>query len=299
MTDGTATNTAPPPVVADVEPEEVAPGVHVIPDQRVPLVPNIGIVEGDRAALVVDTGMGPVNGRRVLDKARGLSEKPLLLTITHFHPEHGFGAQIFDGVAAIVYNREQADELAAKGQPYVELFRGFGDAVAEQLEGVELVPPHITYSGRATIDLGGVTVELSEVGPAHTLGDQVVFVPERRVLFTGDLVENRLFPIFPWFPPHDNDVSGARWMSVLERLESMPVDVVVPGHGEPGGLELVRATRAYMADVQERVRAEGESGSTDELKARLEPQIRESYPDWEAPEWIGFAIECFRAELDG
>jgi glyoxylase-like metal-dependent hydrolase (beta-lactamase superfamily II) len=299
MSDGTATNEAPRPVVADVEPEEVARGVHVIPDGRVPLVPNIGIVVGDRAALVVDTGMGPVNGRRVLDRARALTDRPLLLTITHFHPEHGFGAQVFDGVATIVYNREQADELAAKGPPYVEMFRGFGDAVAEQLEGVELVSAHVTYDGRAKIDLGGVSVELSQVGPAHTRGDQLVLVPERRVVFTGDLVENRLFPIFPWFPPEDADVSGARWIAVLEALEAMPVDVVVPGHGEPGGLELASAARAYMEDVQSRVRAEGSTGSIDDVKAKLEPQIRESYPDWEAQEWIGFAIECFRAELHG
>ncbi|HYY03829.1 MAG TPA: MBL fold metallo-hydrolase [Gaiellaceae bacterium] len=299
MTDGTATNAPPRPVVADVDPEEVAPGVHVIPDGRVPLVPNIGIVVGDRAALVVDTGMGPVNGTRVLDKARALTDKPLLLTITHFHPEHGFGAQVFDGVATIVYNREQADELTAKGPRYVEMFRGFGDAVAEQLEGVELVSAHVTYDGRAKIDLGGVSVELSQVGPAHTRGDQLVLVRERRVVFTGDLVENRLFPIFPWFPPDDADVSGERWIATLERFESMPVDVVVPGHGEPGGLELVRAARAYMADVQGRVRGEGSTRSIDDVKAKLEPQIRESYPDWDAPEWIGFAIECFHAELHG
>src|SRR5919204_301388 len=272
MSDGTATNEAPRPVVADVEPEEVARGVHVIPDGRVPLVPNIGIVVGDRAALVVDTGMGPANGRRVLDRARALTDRPLLLTITHFHPEHGFGAQVFDGVATIVYNREQGDEL---------------------------VSAHVTYDGRAKIDLGGVSVELSQVGPAHTRGDQLVLVPERRVVFTGDLVENRLFPIFPWFPPEDADVSGARWIAVLEALEAMPVDVVVPGHGEPGGLELASAARAYMEDVQSRVRAEGSTGSIDDVKAKLEPQIRESYPDWEAQEWIGFAIECFRAELHG
>ena len=299
MTDGTATNAAPRPVVADIEPEEVAPGVHVIPDGRVPLVPNVGIVVGDRAALVVDTGMGPVNGRRVLDKARALTDKPLLLTITHFHPEHGFGAQVFDGVATIVYNREQADELAAKGPAYVAMFRGFGDAVAEQLESVELVSAHVTYDGRATIHLGGVSVELSPVGLAHTRGDQLVRIPERRVVFTGDLVENRLFPIFPWFPPDDTDVSGARWIAALKGLESLPVDVVVPGHGEPGGLDLVVAAREYMEDVQRRVRAEGTTGTSDEVKAKLEPQIRESYPDWEAPEWIGFAIECFHAELHG
>jgi glyoxylase-like metal-dependent hydrolase (beta-lactamase superfamily II) len=157
----------------------------------------------------------------------------------------------------------------------------------------------VTYSERATVDLGGVSVDLTHVGLAHTRGDQLVVVPERRVAFTGDLVENRLFPIFPWFPPADADVSGAAWLAVLERLESLSVDVVVPGHGEPGGLELVAAARAYMADVQERVRAVGTARSAEEVKAELEPQIRESYSSWDAPEWIGFAIECFHAELHG
>src|SRR5712691_11112670 len=137
MTDGTATQAPPPPVVADVAPEEIAPGVYIIPDGRVPLVPNIGIVVGERAAVVVDTGMGPQNGARVLGKARALTDRPLLLTLTHFHPEHGFGAQVFEREATIVYNREQADELREKGPGYVDMFRGFGEGVAAQLEEVE------------------------------------------------------------------------------------------------------------------------------------------------------------------
>jgi glyoxylase-like metal-dependent hydrolase (beta-lactamase superfamily II) len=271
----------------------------VIPDGRVPLVPNIGIVVGDRAALVVDTGMGPRNGRRVLERARELTDRPLLLTLTHFHPEHGFGAQVFEREATIVYNREQAEELAAKGAGYVDMFRGFGDAVAAQLEDVELIAPHVVYDGSATIDLGGVTVDLSHVGLAHTRGDQVVLIRERGVLFTGDLVETRLFPIFPWFPPQDVDVSGSRWIAVLERIEQLGAEVVVPGHGEVGGRELVSAVREYMLDVQARVR-EAEAGrSAEDVKAELEPELRERYADWDAPEWIGFAIECFHAELHG
>jgi glyoxylase-like metal-dependent hydrolase (beta-lactamase superfamily II) len=247
----------------------------------------------------VDTGMGPRNGRRVLERARELTDRPLLLTVTHFHPEHGFGAQVFEHEATIVYNREQADELAAKGTGYVEMFRGFGDAVAAQLEDVELVAPHVVYDRSARVDLGGITVELLHVGLAHTRGDQVVLVRERGVLFTGDLVETRLFPIFPWFPPQDADVNGSRWIAVLEGLEPMDAEVVVPGHGEVGGKELVSAVREYMLDVQARVRDAGSGRTAEELKAELGPELRERYADWDAPEWIGFAIECFHAELHG
>jgi glyoxylase-like metal-dependent hydrolase (beta-lactamase superfamily II) len=298
MTDSTETQRLPAPVVADVEPDEVAPGVHVIPDGRVPLVPNIGIVVAEEEALVVDTGMGPKNGRRVLEKARALTDKPLVLTITHFHPEHGFGAQEFSE-ARIVYNRTQQEELAEKGAPYLDMFRTFGDAVAEQLQGVELVDPDEVYDGELTLDLGGTTVELHEFGLAHTRGDQVVFLPEQGVLFTGDLVETRFFPIFPWFPPDDVDVNGSKWIDVLGRLEALQPDVVVPGHGEVGGPDLIGQVRAYLEDVRERVSVASDGRSSEEVKAALEPEIRAAYPTWDAPEWIGFAVECFYAELNG
>jgi glyoxylase-like metal-dependent hydrolase (beta-lactamase superfamily II) len=299
MSNGIETQSPPPPVVADVEPEEVAPSVFVIPDGRVPLVPNVGIVVGEREALVVDTGMGPKNGRRVLEKTRALTDKPLVLTITHFHPEHGYGAQVFEE-ARIVYNRAQQEELADKGVPYLEMFRTFGDAVAEQLEGVELVEPEEVYDEHTSFDLGGVEVELHHFGLAHTRGDQVVFLPGPRVLFTGDLVETRLFPIFPWFPPDDADVNGSRWIEVLDRLAALEPEIVVPGHGELGGAELIQEVRSYLEDVRGRVRDAASSGaSPDEIKSTLEPLIRADYPTWDAPEWIGFAIACFHAQLDG
>jgi len=298
MTDTTAAESPPPPVISDAEPQEVARNVYVIPDGRVPLVPNVGIVVGEREALVIDTGMGPANGRRVLAKARSLTDKPLVLTITHFHPEHGYGAKVFaDAGARIVYNRSQQDELDAKGQAYLDMFRTFGDAVAEQLEGVDFVEPDELYDDRMVLDLGDVTVELLHFGLAHTRGDQVVFLPEERVLFGGDLLENRIFPIVPWFPPQDVDVSGSRWIEVLGRLEDLEPAVVVPGHGEVTGPALIGQVRAYLEDVRNRVKSA--SGTVEEVKAALEPEIRAGYPGWDAPEWIGFAIECFYAELHG
>lgn len=298
MTDATAPQSPPSPLISDVPPQEVAPGVYVIPDGRVPLVPNVGIVLGERKALVIDTGMGPENGRRVLARARSLTDKPLVLTITHFHPEHGYGAKVFaDAGVRIVYNQSQQEELDAKGQGYLEMFRGFGDAVAEQLEGVEFVTPDELYDDRLTLDLGALRVELLHFGLAHTRGDQVIFLPEQRVLFAGDLLENRIFPIFPWFPPQDADVDGSLWIDVLGRLEELEPAVVVPGHGEVAGPELIGRVSSYLQDVRSRVRSA--AGALDEVKATLEPQIRADYPGWDAPEWIGLAIECFHAEHNG
>jgi glyoxylase-like metal-dependent hydrolase (beta-lactamase superfamily II) len=288
----------PPPVIPDVPPEEVAGNVYVIPDGRVPLVPNVGIVVGDRETLVVDTGMGPANGRRVREAAERLSDSLLVLTITHFHPEHGFGAQAFAD-SRIVYNRAQKEEFDNKGAAYVEMFRGFGPAVADQLEGVELVSPTEVYDELATLDLGGIEAELRYLGRAHTFGDQIVFLPEQRVLFTGDLVETRFFPIFPWFPPDDADVSGRDWIKVLARLEALDPEVVVPGHGEVGGRSLITDVRMYLEDVRDRVARAADGRSSDEVKAELEPAIRADFPSWDAPEWIGFAVECFYAERNG
>jgi len=288
----------PVPPVVNGTPLEVADGVFVVPDGRVPLVPNVGVVLGERAALVVDTGMGRRNGETVHRIARELAgDRELYLTITHFHPEHGYGAQAF-GDATIVYNRDQLDEFRDKAGAYVDMFRTFGPEIAEQLEGVELVEPDETYDGGSLqLDLGGRRVELRTWGLAHTRGDQVVWLPEERVLFTGDLVENRFFSIFPYFPPDDADVNGSRWIDVLEQLERLEPQVVVPGHGEVGDTALVSAVREYLTLLRsETKRLAAEGADEESTVATLDAQFRERHPDWDAPEWIAFGVRCFLAE---
>ena len=289
--------TAPAPTVVAEGITEIAPGVWVIPDRRVPLVPNVGIVVGEEAVLVVDTAMGPVNGSRVLAAAKEKAQgKRLLVTVTHFHPEHGFGAQVFRDEATIVYNRAQLDELHDKGAGYVDMFKTFGPAVAEALEGVELVDPDETYEEETELDLGGRTVQLRTWGVAHTRSDQVVFLPAERILFTGDLVEERIFAIYPYFPPDDADVDGERWIEVLRRLEALGPEIVVPGHGAVADVGVIRAAREYhelLRDETLRLAAEGRDA--DAVVAELEPRILARYPDWEQPEWIGFGIRSFHA----
>jgi glyoxylase-like metal-dependent hydrolase (beta-lactamase superfamily II) len=289
----------PPPDIELSGMTELAAGVWVIPDRRVPLVPNVGIIAGEESVLVVDVGMGPENGARVLAAAREVAGgRPLVVTTTHFHPEHAFGLQAFRGEARSLYNRSQLEELRAKGEAYVGMFRTFGPNVAAALEGVELVEPDEVYDGDSTeLDLGGRTAQLLTRGVAHTRGDQVVYLPEERILFTGDLVESRIFPIYPWFPPDDADVNGSRWIDVLRWLESLEPSHVVPGHGEIGDAGLIAAAREYHELLRDETFRQADAGAdADAAVAAVEPGVRERYPDWEQPEWIAFGIRCFHAE---
>ena len=290
--------TPPPPNVDPSALSEIAKGVFIIGDRRVPLVPNIGIVLGDDAALVVDTGIGPANGAKVLEIAKDLAgPRPLTLTLTHFHPEHGFGAQTFKGVAKIIYNEAQRDELKRKGEAFLGMFRTFGPAVAAALEGTTIVEPDETYSGpSATIDLGGRSVELRATGKAHTLGDQTVHVPDCGVVFTGDLAEERMFPIFPWFPPDEIDIDAVNWARVLTALDAEAPRIVIPGHGAQGGAEIVRTVRDYMIDLGRRVKSRrARDEDAEAIVAALGPVIRSEHPDWSQPEWVDFAIRYFAA----
>jgi len=296
MSDASLNAGPPPPDVVPEALKEIASGVFVIPDNRVPLVPNIGVILGRDAALVIDTGMGPANGHKVLQAARRVAgARRLVLTLTHFHPEHGFGAQAFKGAAHILYNTAQRDELRAKGEAYLGMFEGFGPGVAAALEGTSLVLPDETYDGAVKeIDLGDRKVELRTWGLAHTRGDQVVWLPAERIVFIGDLAEERIFPIFPWFPPNDADLDAARWTQILSEIESWNPRIVVPGHGGIGGPEILEVVRGYMLDLGRRVAAERKAGTeADAIVAKLAPRIRAEHPDWDAPEWIDFAILYF------
>jgi glyoxylase-like metal-dependent hydrolase (beta-lactamase superfamily II) len=296
-----ATPAPPAPEVDETGITEIADGIWVVPDRRIPLVPNVGVVVGEDAVLVIDTAMGPVNGARILAAAKEKAQgRPLLLTLTHFHPEHGFGAQVFRGEATIVYNRSQLEEFHDKGDGYLQMFRTFGPDVAAALEGVELVEPHVVYDGEADIDLGGRTVQLRTFGLAHTRSDQVVFCPDEGVLFTGDLVESRIFPIYPFFPPDDADVDGSRWIEVLRQLEVLEPRIVVPGHGEPSDVGVITIAREYHEMLRaETYRLADEGLSADEAVAALEQDVLGRYEGWDQPEWVGVGIRCFHAARTG
>jgi glyoxylase-like metal-dependent hydrolase (beta-lactamase superfamily II) len=173
------------------------------------------------------------------------------------------------------------------------MFKGLGAHIAAELADVELSGPDIVYDDQAEIDLGGHRVALRSWGPAHSAGDQTVLVDER-VLFGGDLFETRMFPIAPYFPPHDTDVDCDRWITVLDELIALDPAIVVPGHGEVTGTGLIRDVREYLSHVGGETRRLRESGvSADDAAATIEKDARVRWSTWANPEWIGFAVRAF------
>lgn len=290
--------TGPDPVVDVGGALEAADDLLVIPNRGVELVPNVGVIGGAHSVLVVETGMGPGNAEAVLRFAGEYAKgRRLYLTTTHFHPEHAFGAQAFAGEATYLVNAAQAEDLAAKGDGYLHMFRGLGAPVARRLEGVELRAPDAVYGEAHDLDLGGRVVRLRATGRAHSRGDQVVTVPDAGVMFTGDLAETGQFAIFPWFPPHDTDVSGTRWIAVMRRLAERAPRVVVPGHGDIGGPGLLADVRDYLELLRDETWARRDSAAgEEEIAEEVRALMIERHPEWAGREWIERGVGCLCAE---
>jgi glyoxylase-like metal-dependent hydrolase (beta-lactamase superfamily II) len=288
----------PDPVVDTSGAREIAHDLVVVPNHDVDLVPNIGVIGGSHSVLVVDTGLGARNAQRVLAFAAEYAKgRRLYLTTTHFHPEHAFGAGVFAGEATYLVNRAQADDLAQKGAGYLAMFTQLGEPVARELAGTELPTPDEVFDGGHELDLGGRTVRLRPTGRAHSRGDQVVEVPDAGVLFTGDLAEAGQFAIFPWFPPHDTDVSGVRWIRVMERLAAEPHRVVVPGHGAVGDAALLGEVRDYLRELREETWRRRDSGVSEEtVVEEVRVLMIERHPEWRLREWIERGVGCLCAE---
>ena len=288
----------PDPVVQTTGAHELARDLVVIPNRRVDLVPNIGVIGGNHSVLVVETGLGPGNAEEVLAFASEYAKgRRLYLTTTHFHPEHAFGAQTFAGEATYLLNSAQAADLAAKGPGYLGMFRGLGAPVARQLEGVELATPDLVYDNAYELDLGGRVVQMRATGRAHTRGDQVITVPDVDILFTGDLVETGQFAIFPWFPPYDVDVSGLGWIEVMRRLVATDPNVVVPGHGDISGPQILADVRNYLELLRDETWVRRDSAMNEEtIVAEVKALMIERHPEWTGQDWIEKGVDSFCAE---
>src|SRR5215470_7555110 len=281
------------PLVSSGKTQQLAHNIYVIPDQRVNLVPNIGTAVGCDGVLVVDTGRGPKNAETVLGEVRKVtSERIAYLTVTHFHPEHGMGAQSFPAATTIIYPSAQKIELAEKSAGIIRLFTGFSPEIAALLKPVKLTMPSVTFIEEAEVNLGDFPVRLFNWGPAHTRGDEFVYLPAQGILFCGDVVVNRFFPIMP-----DSDASGSNWIAMLERLEKLNPAIVVPGHGEVGDKRLITAMREYLTFVRDRVlQIRSQGAGMEEVEKKLTPEIRARYKDWDNPDWIKNAIDNFYSQ---
>ena len=280
------------PIVDARFPAEMAPGVFVLSDKRIPLVPNIGIIVGRESVLVVDSGLEPESGENVLKLARQLAPgRQVILTVTHAHPEHTFGAQAFKPDGRIYYNTAQRDYFARTGATLLDGFRAVLPPERKYLlDGVVMTPPDQTYDGtHATLDLGNRQVNFQTWGTAHSPGDQIIHLPEERIVFSGDLIEERMFPIVPFFPPMilAKDIDVAQWEVALNEMVSLQPRLIVPGHGNLGGTEIATNLVDYFKVARALFKTANVPSNV------LDERLRAKYATWDHSEFIPPARQYF------
>jgi glyoxylase-like metal-dependent hydrolase (beta-lactamase superfamily II) len=252
--------------------------------------PNIGIVVGKTATLVVDDGLGTKNGAMIAQTALRLSPKgtKLYLTTTHYHAEHATGDGGFPAGTILIRPRVQQAELEAEGQKLIDLFSSRSEQDKVLLADVRYLKPAILFDKDYSLDLGDVRVRLSWFGPAHTKGDEVVMVEPDSLLISGDVVQNKTGPFF-----YCDACTPKSWAAVLDRIAGQfhPA-LILPDHSPPGNGGLLSEERAFMTDLAAGLVALKREGKTaDEAGKILTAEMTARYPGWSSLGRISQGVE--------
>jgi glyoxylase-like metal-dependent hydrolase (beta-lactamase superfamily II) len=239
--------------------------------------PNIALVVGSRATLVVDTGLGPRNGAFIAGEVAKLRKSPkLFLTTTHAHAEHSSGQDGFPPDTVVIRPKAQQQELDETGASGIEGFRSRSDTNRALLAEARVGKSDILFDDELTVDLGDVTARLSWFGPAHSNGDMLTFVEPDRVLVSGDVVQNKA----------GIGLSGSRatirsWLAVLDKVAPLKPALILPDHSPPGDGSLIAEQHAFLVDLQDRIQALRGQGKNAEDAARLiSADFQARYPGW-------------------
>jgi glyoxylase-like metal-dependent hydrolase (beta-lactamase superfamily II) len=253
--------------------------------------PNIAIVVGSHATLVVDTGLGPKNGATAARVAAKLApnNSKLFLTTTHFHPEHAAGEPGFPPGAILIRDAVQQQEMETHGQEMIDMFSSRSAQNKELLAGVVLRPPDVTFNQEADVALGGVTVRLLWFGGAHTKGDELTFVEPDRTLISGDVVQNKTMPnIF------GDGGTPATWLAVLDKVDALNAAHVLPDHSPPGDGSLVAAERTLISGIRTRaLELERQGISAEDAGKQISAELKTQHPDWPNTNAAGFVKSVY------
>ena len=239
--------------------------------------PNTGIVVGDDCVLVADTQATPAMAADVVRRIREVTDKPIrYVVLTHYHAVRVLGASAY-APQQIVASQDTYDLINERGEQDKASEIGRFPRLFRDVESVPpgLTWPTITFSGRMTLWLGKLEVQLLQLGRGHTKGDTVVWLPQDRVLLSGDLVEFDA-------TPYAGDAYFKDWPQTLDNVAALKPVALVPGRGpaligEERVAAGLRGTRDFIADVRASVEAGVAAGKDlnavyKETVAKLKPK---------------------------
>jgi cyclase len=253
---------------------------------------NAGLVTSRGQTMLIDTLMSVPLTRIMLDefsKVAGGDHVDMVVN-THANPDHFFGNGLVADAEIIAtantreemaeFNPRALAELSQTWQSRGEAGEFLFETMGRQFDfsGVdELTLPNRTFVDQLTLTVGDKTVELHDLGPAHTLSDTIAWVPGDRAVFTGDLLFNQGHPVL-WAGPM------TRWIAACEFIERLEPEVVVPGHGPICGVEAVRGMRHYFEHLTNQAQGRFEAGMDWRTAARDIPM--KEYAHWTDPERV-------------
>ena len=257
----------PPPLHpkdTQLQAQRLAPGVYALISSK-PGVDNSGFVVGARGVLVIDAHINGAMARQIQAAVRKVTDKPILYLVnTNYHGDHTFGNYAFPAETKIVAHRKTAEAMRNfEHEKKILLPTVNGDA--KVFADVRLRLPDVVFEDSLRIDLGGRIVEIHHFGPGNTQGDTVVYVPEAKAAWTGNLVvgEGTIPPIF-------EGRAGVYLETIAGFARSLDVKTIVPGHGALASGAILTRYLTYLSELIHSVRQEVDGGrSLEETLARM------------------------------
>lgn len=226
---------------------EIAPGVYsAVAPPSLNGGSNSAVIVNRDDVIVVDSHMTPNAGRVLLQEIKTITNKPVRFLInTHFHYDHTDGNQAFTPAIDIIGHEYTRNRLRASNYLTTSMLGSLlasANPLSASLEDLKPTPPNVTLTDHLTLWRGDREIRLLYLGPGHTGGDVVVYLPQERVVCTGDLLVHDIANLIDGFVNV--------WPDALEKLKALDFTDVIPGHGDPfKGKERVEWFEAYLRDL--------------------------------------------------
>jgi len=221
--------------------------------------PNTGVVIGDDAVMVIDTQATPVMAQDVIRRIREVTDKPIkYVVMSHYHAVRVLGASAY-GAQQVIASQDTYDLIVERG---AQDMKSEIERFPRLFRSVETIPgltwPTLTFVGKMTLWLGKLEVQLLQLGRGHTKGDTVVWLPQQKILFSGDLVEYGA-------TPYAGDAYFQDWPKTLDKLAALEPVALVPGRGDALTTpQLVRdglaGTKSFISELYTNVKAGAAAG---------------------------------------
>jgi cyclase len=252
---------------------KIADGVYSYVDEKNPspstsFGANAGIIIGKDGIVVVDTLISAKEAQRFIKDIRAVSDNPIRYVIdTHDHLDHVLGNSEFARLgAAIIAQAETKAAMVKSGDGLLQRAKYFGLS-DEAMSGTTVVVPSLTFSDAMEIDLGDRKIEVIHAGPSHTNGSSIVYVPDSKTLFAGDI-------LFTNYHPNMRDGYIQGWVKALDVISSMDVISIVPGHGPLSTKKDVVDMKNYLIAFDAKVKElSGKSGDPEYIASEVKKTL--------------------------